>query len=146
MSVLKIKNNGVWEQIGGAFVDIFEPSSITSFHSYVFEKIDDQNHSAACQYCGTYGLTTSHTWDAGEITVPATATSTGIKTKRCTDCDATKEEIIYALTSPKQPTSNPDASPATERSQLFSPRYAILLVPILLLPLGFLIKRRARRK
>lgn len=35
-----------------------------------------------------------HTWDAGEITTPATCTKKGVKTYTCTRCDETKTEEV----------------------------------------------------
>ncbi len=40
---------------------------------------------------------TTHTWDGGKVTKPATETSTGIKTYTCTVCGATKTETIAKL-------------------------------------------------
>ncbi len=40
---------------------------------------------------------TTHTWDGGKVTKPATETSTGVKTYTCTVCGATKTETIAKL-------------------------------------------------
>ena len=37
-----------------------------------------------------------HTWDEGEITTPATCTADGVKTYKCTECEATKTEPVAA--------------------------------------------------
>ena len=57
-----------------------------------WEKVDDTNHSRECA-CGETE-TAAHTWDDGEITTPATHTTTGVKTFTCGDCGATKTETI----------------------------------------------------
>ena len=37
-----------------------------------------------------------HKWDEGEITTPATCTADGVKTYKCTECEATKTEPVAA--------------------------------------------------
>ena len=39
-----------------------------------------------------------HVWDAGSITTPATLTTKGIKTYKCTECSETKTEEFEAVT------------------------------------------------
>ena len=52
-----------------------------------------QKHSRTCDKCGTV-KTKACSWNAGEITTPATHTSTGVKTYTCTVCHGTKTETI----------------------------------------------------
>ena len=37
-----------------------------------------------------------HKWDEGEVTTPATCTADGVKTYKCTECEATKTEPVAA--------------------------------------------------
>ena len=53
-----------------------------------------------CTVCGeTLKEAGEHSWDEGEVTTPATATSTGVMTYTCTKCKTTKTEIIPKLES-----------------------------------------------
>ena len=59
-------------------------------------------NSGDCSYTGTIigttvvniPIVTSHTWNSGVITTPATATTDGVKTYTCTACGATKTSKI----------------------------------------------------
>ena len=51
------------------------------------------NHTCACGYA-VQGF---HTWNEGEVTTPATCSSTGVFTKTCTDCGATQNTEIPQL-------------------------------------------------
>ena len=64
-------------------------------HTYGdWEKADDTNHKKTCE-CGDV-VTETHKWDAGQVTTAATHTKDGVKTYTCTECKATKTEVIPA--------------------------------------------------
>ena len=57
---------------------------------------DETNHWHVCTASGCEEKldTAAHTWNAGEITTPATFTSDGEKTYTCTVCEKTKTETV----------------------------------------------------
>lgn len=57
---------------------------------------DETNHWHVCTASGCEEKldTAAHTWNAGEITTPATFTSDGVKTYTCTVCQKTKTETV----------------------------------------------------
>ena len=57
---------------------------------------DETGHWHACtgENCEEKGEFAAHTWNAGEITTPATFTSDGVKTYTCTVCKKTKTESV----------------------------------------------------
>ena len=57
---------------------------------------DETGHWHACtgENCEEKGEFAAHTWNAGEITTPATFTSDGVKTYTCTVCEKTKTETV----------------------------------------------------
>lgn len=57
---------------------------------------DETNHWHVCTASGCEEKldTATHTWNAGEITTPATFTSDGVKTYTCTVCEKTKTESV----------------------------------------------------
>ena len=66
-------------------------------HSYGdWSKLDDVYHHRTC-VCGDEQKE-AHTWDEGVVTTPATHTEKGVKTFKCTVCEATKTEEIPTLT------------------------------------------------
>ena len=74
-----------------------EESPKLTEHTYGnWAKKNDQQHQKLCE-CGDvqYG---DHEWNSGEITVPPSHTSAGVKTYTCADCNATKSEDIAKLT------------------------------------------------
>ena len=50
-----------------------------------------------CSICGYETEAVGHRWDEGTVTTPATCTSTGVMTFKCTACDEEKTEVITAL-------------------------------------------------
>ena len=70
-------------------------------HDYTGNWIDSKdgnNHYKNCKRDNTHErLTAEHTWDSGKVTKEATCTEPGEKTYTCTDCNATKTELIPAL-------------------------------------------------
>lgn len=55
-------------------------------------------------FCSLAGLTAcgedkthEHSWDKGNVTLQATCVSDGLKVYTCTECNATKEEVIEAM-------------------------------------------------
>ena len=58
-------------------------------------KSNDDKHWKECE-CGEKLNLEDHTWNGGEITKPATATSDGVKTFTCIKCGQTKTETIPA--------------------------------------------------
>ncbi|MBR1883427.1 MAG: hypothetical protein IJ809_00510, partial [Clostridia bacterium] len=67
-------------------------------HSYatVYQK-NDQSHWHECTVCGKRCDESVHSFDAGTLTTPATETSTGVKTYRCTVCGFEKTETVPML-------------------------------------------------
>ena len=66
-------------------------------HSFSTEWLNDEtNHWHVCTASGCEEKldTAAHTWNAGEITTPATFTSDGVKTYTCTVCQKTKTETV----------------------------------------------------
>ncbi len=62
-------------------------------HSFgEWEKHNDEQHKRTC-VCGEVEYD-QHNWNSGEVTVASTCKDTGIKTYICTDCGASKTEII----------------------------------------------------
>ena len=57
---------------------------------------DENNHWHVCTASGCEEKldTAAHTWNAGEITTPATFTSDGVKTYTCNVCEKTKTETV----------------------------------------------------
>ena len=60
-------------------------------------KKDGENHAQICKNCQKE-ITEAHKWDDGVVTTPATHTEKGVKTFKCTVCEATKTEDIPMLT------------------------------------------------
>ena len=60
-------------------------------------KKDGENHAQICKNCQKE-ITEAHKWNDGEVTTPATHTTKGVKTFKCTVCEATKTEDIPTLT------------------------------------------------
>ena len=58
---------------------------------------DDTNHWKTCANCDEKFESAAHTWDEGIDTIPATETSTGVKTLTCTVCGQTKTSVIPKL-------------------------------------------------
>ena len=66
-------------------------------HSYGdWSKLDDEYHHRTC-VCGDEQKE-AHKWNDGEVTTPATHTTKGVKTFKCTVCEATRTEDIPTLT------------------------------------------------
>lgn len=61
---------------------------------------DATHHWHACVEadCEEVADKAEHTWNAGEVTTPATATTKGVKTYTCTACSQTKTEEFEAVT------------------------------------------------
>ena len=64
---------------------------------------DDVYHWHACDSCAETNAKSEHLWNDGIVTLPATKTSTGLKSFTCTVCDYIKTETIPALPSTNQP-------------------------------------------
>ena len=64
---------------------------------------DDVYHWHACDSCAETNAKSEHLWNDGIVTLPATKTSTGLKSYTCTVCDYIKTETIPALPSTNQP-------------------------------------------
>ncbi|MBO7196961.1 MAG: hypothetical protein J6V80_06560, partial [Clostridia bacterium] len=73
-----------------------ESIGTTTDHSYgAWENVDADTHKQTCE-CGDEVIL-PHAWNEGEVTTPATHTTTGVKTFTCTDCGATKTEEVPVL-------------------------------------------------
>lgn len=55
---------------------------------------DENEHWQVCTKCSEVGEKTPHIWNEGEITVPPTEESKGVKTFTCTVCGAVKTEEL----------------------------------------------------
>ena len=80
---------------------VFAACSKAHEHSFATEWSKDATHHwHACtgEECTDVADKAEHTWNAGEITTPATATADGIKTFTCTACGATKTEAVQLVT------------------------------------------------
>ncbi len=72
-----------------------EPENATGSHVYTnWTKVDDLQHQGTCS-CGDT-TKEDHTWDAGTVTTQPTCDKPGVKTFKCTKCDATKTEEVKA--------------------------------------------------
>ena len=64
-------------------------------HSYgAWTKLNNTQHQRVCANDTSHKETANHTWNAGVITTPATATADGVMTYTCTVCGATRTEKI----------------------------------------------------
>ena len=64
-------------------------------HSFATEWTSDAtDHWHKCANCNEVSDKAAHTWNAGEITTPATFTSDGVKTYTCTVCAKTRTESV----------------------------------------------------
>lgn len=64
-------------------------------HSFATEWTSDAtDHWHKCANCNEVSDKAAHTWNAGEITTPATFTSDGVKTYTCTVCEKAKTETV----------------------------------------------------
>ena len=95
------KNGCIWELDESQSV----ASTCTTKGKAVYVcKLEDGAVNAACHY-GDNGTNTKtieleladHSWNEGEVTIPATCTTAGVKTYTCTVCQATRTETIDAL-------------------------------------------------
>ena len=80
---------------------VFAACSKTHEHSFATEWSKDATHHwHACtgEECTDVADKAEHTWNAGEITTPATAAADGVKTFTCTACGATKTESVQLVT------------------------------------------------
>ena len=67
-------------------------------HSFSTEWLNDADeHWHKCANCDETSDTAAHTWNAGEITTPATEATDGVKTYTCTVCGKTRRESVSAL-------------------------------------------------
>ena len=57
-------------------------------------KSDEEGHWHECELCGTRLDEAAHTWDGGKTTVVPTPDNTGLKVYTCTECGATREEVL----------------------------------------------------
>jgi len=68
-------------------------------HTYKTEwSKDTTSHWHECTDCGDKKDLASHTWDAGQVTKPASCKEAGVKTYTCTVCKTTKTQNIAKLT------------------------------------------------
>ncbi len=69
-------------------------------HTYATEwsKNDAEHwHAATCKHTALKQDVAAHSWNAGEVTTPATEDAEGVKTYTCTVCGQTKTEAIEKL-------------------------------------------------
>ncbi len=72
-------------------------------HTHTFDTLtwakDEINHwhPATCAHTSEKQDVAAHSWNAGEVTTPATEEADGVKTYTCTVCGQTKTEAIPAL-------------------------------------------------
>ncbi len=60
----------------------------------VHEHVYDSACDADCNECGETREVGDHAWNEGEVTTAADKTNTGVMTYTCTECGATKTEVI----------------------------------------------------
>ena len=74
----------------------YERAAHTAHTAGTVWKNDETNHWHVCTASGCEEKldTAAHTWNAGEITTPATFTSDGVKTYTCNVCEKTKTETV----------------------------------------------------
>lgn len=58
-----------------------------------WKSIGSEEHKKTCSVCSGY-RTSTHSWGNGTETTPATVTQSGVRTYTCSDCSATKTEVI----------------------------------------------------
>lgn len=121
----KVKNNGLI--VGGQNLTIKKvelvPGTVTpptpsDEHHWATEwSKDETNHWHACTDadCTEKNDLAAHTFDNGEVTTPATATTAGVKTYTCTVCGQTKTEAIPATGAPA-PVPTPSPAPSIPSS------------------------------
>ncbi len=69
-----------------------------SSHDYgAWENASTTQHKHVCKDCGKTE-TKNHTWDKGTVTKEANCKEAGVKTYKCSTCNATKEEAIAKTT------------------------------------------------
>ncbi len=78
---------------GATKTEVIEKVAAHEFGKW--EQFDSDKHKHTC-ICGAVE-TAAHIWDSGKVTTPATHTTTGEKTYTCTDCGATKTEVIEKI-------------------------------------------------
>ena len=67
-------------------------------HKYgAWENLDETLHQRVCENDAAHVEKENHSWDAGEVTKPATEQAEGVKTFTCTICNAAKTETIPKL-------------------------------------------------
>lgn len=74
----------------------YERAAHTAHTAGTVWETDETNHWHVCTASGCEEKldTAAHTWNAGEITTPATFTSDGVKTYTCTVCEKAKTETV----------------------------------------------------
>ena len=73
----------------------------TTDHKYTaWTKVDEDQHKHTCEVCGK-AESAAHKWNAGVVTTAPTCKETGIKTYTCTDCGATRTEVLEKTTDHK---------------------------------------------
>jgi len=76
------------------------PVAIVAAHTHEWSETwskDAENHWKTCSGCAEVNEKAAHTWNAGEVTTPATEEVPGVKTYTCTVCGQTKTEEIPVL-------------------------------------------------
>ena len=78
--------------------DVFTSGAAAAHDWGAWTKLDDARHQRVCKNDAAHKEAALHTWNAGEITKPATVAETGVRTYTCTACGAQKTEEIPKLT------------------------------------------------
>ena len=76
-----------------------EELKIAAHHTYGtdWESDNDDDHYHVCSVCNDKTDVTTHSYDNGLITIPATETTEGVKTYTCSVCHHTKTETVPKL-------------------------------------------------
>ena len=69
--------------------------------------VDENKHQRSCTFC-EYRKTADHSWDEGTVTTAPTCQATGEALFTCTDCGATKTEVLPIADHPYSPWAEVD--------------------------------------
>ncbi len=79
---------------GDSFITVIANKQEEHIHSFSsYWSYNSASHWRSCS-CGEKSSVSTHTWNSGTVTAPATETTEGVMTYTCTVCNATKTENI----------------------------------------------------
>ena len=84
---------------GKTYTDVYEEEIPAVGHNYGgWKNFDADTHQRVCANDANHVELQNHDWDEGEVTVPPSMTSEGIRTYTCETCHAEKKETIPRIT------------------------------------------------